>query len=555
MNKRLGIHFKYWRNMIDICGSRTFRGHLWVASFFLSAIVARIASAQDASLLEHVPGDAVAVLSVYPKDIAALTEFELFPREVVTAAALKEWNIDPFEAEKALVVIGKFTDEEPPPMFMVLRFPTAPAAKKVFSGQRVSAKPEKLGAKDLFHTSVEIDLLMLDEKTVAIGPPKAIVWMATATEGAAAKPFLDLLKKGPKKHLSFAAHLEPVRPIVAKAFTELPPPLDELTSAVKLTRFAEMHIDLSLAGEWGATLHAFNEKDAAALKAVVDKQIDFAAKVVRGQLPQAAASQDPVQQAWGGYLGRATQKILELTTPKVSGGELSLSLKNDRTLTAVVGVLASTAAPAMISASANAARLQDQNRLKQQLLAMHNYHDTYRSFPLRASVTDAGKPLLSWRVQILPFIEQQALYEQFHLDEPWDSEHNKKLIDKMPDVFRSKGDAPGVTTTRFQVFVGNGALLDGEEAVGFANVTDGSSNTIAVVQTAKAKAVPWTKPDDFTLDDMKPLEGLVDAEAEGFHAAFADGSVQWIPAAVDAATLKALITRGGGEVVRIDFGR
>ena len=70
---------------------------------------------------------------------------------------------------------------------------------------------------------------------------------------------------------------------------------------------------------------------------------------------------------------------------------------------------------------------------------MHNYHDTYGTFPPAATTDGADKPLLSWRVAILPFLEQQPLYEQFHLDEPWDSPHNKTLIEQMPQVYAIPG--------------------------------------------------------------------------------------------------------------------
>ncbi len=80
------------------------------------------------------------------------------------------------------------------------------------------------------------------------------------------------------------------------------------------------------------------------------------------------------------------------------------------------------------------------NNLKQIGLAMHNYESTFGTFP-PAYIADkaTGKPLLSWRVAILPFLEQDALYKQFHLDEPWDSAHNKTLIARMPPVYRSPG--------------------------------------------------------------------------------------------------------------------
>ena len=74
--------------------------------------------------------------------------------------------------------------------------------------------------------------------------------------------------------------------------------------------------------------------------------------------------------------------------------------------------------------------MQAVNNLRQIGLGMHNYHATYNRFPGPAITNDKGDRLLSWRVAILPFIEQQALYEQFHLDEPWDSDHNIKLLDR-----------------------------------------------------------------------------------------------------------------------------
>ncbi len=83
-----------------------------------------------------------------------------------------------------------------------------------------------------------------------------------------------------------------------------------------------------------------------------------------------------------------------------------------------------------------AKRAQSMNNLKQLGLAMHNYHSVNQTFPPAIHAKD-GKPLLSWRVFMLPFVEQQRLYERFHLDEPWDSLHNKQLIAEMPDVFRS----------------------------------------------------------------------------------------------------------------------
>src|SRR5438309_10601168 len=121
------------------------------------------------------------------------------------------------------------------------------------------------------------------------------------------------------------------------------------------------------------------------------------------------------------------EKILARLTPVVKEDQLTLSLDAATDLLAELGGLVNRSAQRMRSA----------NSLKQILLAFHNFHDASGKFPTAASYSKDGKPLLSWRVQILPFIEQTNLYNEFHVDEPWDSEHNKKLIPRMPKIFGS----------------------------------------------------------------------------------------------------------------------
>jgi RNA polymerase sigma factor (sigma-70 family) len=193
-------------------------------------------------------------------------------------------------------------------------------------------------------------------------------------------------------------------------------------------------------------------------------------------------------------------------------------------------------------------RTQVTNNLKQMALAMHNYHDAYGRFPAPALRDKSGKPLLSWRVAILPFVEQDTLYKQFHLDEPWDSSHNKKLLAQMPALY-----APTRTTTKEpyttydQVITGKGAMFEDRKGPRIADITDGTSNTIMIVEAGQA--VPWTKPEDVEYDPEGPLPKLGAEFPEGFLAAFADGSVHLIARSISEPILRALITRNGGEVI------
>jgi RNA polymerase sigma factor (sigma-70 family) len=284
-----------------------------------------------------------------------------------------------------------------------------------------------------------------------------------------------------------------------------------------------------------------------------------------------------------------------------------------------------------------AMRLLVRRNLKTLALAVLNYNDACGYLPPPAITDKNGKPLLSWRVAILPFIEQEALYKQFKLDEPWDSPHNKKLLARMPKVFGPVVKNHPRYSTFYQYVVGPEAVFTrwtgqpaprpgggtgfgggmrgttgygggvppgiipggggrpgsggagmgagsggppgggsagmrpagpggmsgmggtggmagmppagaGDERVRIpASIPDGTSNTLLIVEAGKA--VPWTKPEDVHYHPRKPLPKLGGYFSKVFLAARADGAVIAIPKAVDQATLRALITPAGGEVL------
>ena len=211
--------------------------------------------------------------------------------------------------------------------------------------------------------------------------------------------------------------------------------------------------------------------------------------------------------------------------------------------TAVVGAIRKVRLAAAASQSAN--------NLKQIAIAMHNYLDANNAFPPAAVCDKKGKPMLSWRVLILPYIEQDALYKEFKLDEPWDSDTNKKLLSKMPKVYvvptQSEKDTAEFKT-HYRVFVGNGALFDYLKGPRIQDIADGTSNTVLVATAAEA--VPWTKPEELAFDPEKDMGKLLgDAGLDRLQLALADGSVRAIPRGVPAKKLNAWITRAGGEVI------
>jgi Protein of unknown function (DUF1559) len=196
-----------------------------------------------------------------------------------------------------------------------------------------------------------------------------------------------------------------------------------------------------------------------------------------------------------------------------------------------------------------AQRTTSVENLKQIGLAMHNHHDTFGTFPTNIKTKD-GKLGLSWRVAVLPALEDGKLYEQFKLDEPWDSDHNSKLIEKIPNVYAPVRGKADKGQTFYQMFAGKQTVLGPPgEGVGLAAITDGLSNTFMVVEAGKA--VTWTKPDDIPYDgkEVPRLGGMFDGK---FHAVFADGAVYRFKKDAPAETLRRFITRSDGEVVDRD---
>ncbi len=226
----------------------------------------------------------------------------------------------------------------------------------------------------------------------------------------------------------------------------------------------------------------------------------------------------------------------------------------------VVPIAIAMIVPALRSSQFAAQRAQSTNNLKQIGLALANYESANGHFPADIRGKD-GKPLLSWRVQILPYIEQVGMFNEFKLDEPWDGPHNKALLDRMPEVFALPGNPADPGQTFYRGFSGKRAFFDPKtpEGVKIASILDGTSNTIDVVEAREA--VPWTRPDSDIpapedLAKVEQLQALREAlgghGTGGFNALFCDGSVRFIKDSTNLITLGALITRDGGEVVSSD---
>ena len=207
---------------------------------------------------------------------------------------------------------------------------------------------------------------------------------------------------------------------------------------------------------------------------------------------------------------------------------------------------------------------------------MHNYHDTYGSFPPAFVLGRDGKKWHSWRVLILPYLGQQELYAAYRFDEPWDGPNNRKLIEKMPEIFACPsqpcptkkavllsigvlgcaGGGPSAESgfTSFAAVLGQDCAFRGARPVSIKEITDGTSNTILIGECTRTK-IPWTKPDDIDTAFFSKLggpDGFGSPHLGGAHFLMGDGTVRFVNTNTAQTTVDALFTRNGGETVN-DF--
>lgn len=202
---------------------------------------------------------------------------------------------------------------------------------------------------------------------------------------------------------------------------------------------------------------------------------------------------------------------------------------------------------------AAAARQQSVNNLRMIGLALHNFHETHKRLPRADGFNANGRAGLSWRVQILPFLEEDTLFREFRQDEPWDSEHNKKLIEKMPAVFKVPGSKKQADfKTNYVTVRGKDTMFPAGGSTRIRDVKDGLSKTAMVVEADDDHAVIWTKPDDFEPNDEDPIAGLVGLRDASVLACFGDGSTHVLPKTLPKETIRALFTRNGGETFHLD---
>lgn len=228
--------------------------------------------------------------------------------------------------------------------------------------------------------------------------------------------------------------------------------------------------------------------------------------------------------------------------------------------------------PAVQSAREAARRGYCHIHMRQIVLSLHNYYDRHGRFPPAYTLDDQGRPLHSWRVLILPYLEEQALYDAIRLDEPWDSPHNQQFADQIPDVYRCPScvacakekrnpwNLPRSDCTHYFAVVGSDTVMRPGVGLTFSGISDGSSNTAVAVE-ASDRSVNWMAPQDLSTDEAVTLLSSQESlrhvarhetpfQVSYYHAGglvgFADGRVRYLPA-MTAESAQAILTAASGE--------
>jgi hypothetical protein len=193
-------------------------------------------------------------------------------------------------------------------------------------------------------------------------------------------------------------------------------------------------------------------------------------------------------------------------------------------------------------------------------MALHRYHEEHNCFPPAYVVDENGRPMHSWRVLILPYLDRQDLFEQYHFDEPWDGPNNSRLADQALDVFNCpsvmhKNGKVTSPMTNYVAVVGQETAWPGNRPARIADFTDGTDNTLLVVEMINS-GIHWMEPRDLQFSEMAPTinskskPGISSIHnGGGAFSVFADGHVWFLNEKMSAEILKALLTRAGGEVV------
>lgn len=510
------------------------------------------------SSLRYVPDSSVFLLSVHPSEVILhksvkpmADELKSFFSNVVHTdlEKLETWQLGLFfipdkENNRTREGVYQIFVSKEPTDFTGLVKVMAP------SGQKLSHKGVE------YFRSNRACYLLLGDRTLLLAENERsmlpLIEAGAASSGPARwKPHWDKLKGKPAACMIDFANFK-------KAVENNPPPpgiFSDIKPMWEKSQLAAIGLDLTKRVELNAVAESMSEEDATAAKKAMNVGLGFARSQFDEAMQQIDQQIDQLSNdAYGeGYV--VEMRIVEAVMSLIRKPMAAIEIQQDgKTLTAstslspiAIGRASGKVAPLLRTIQAKAVASARQNNLRQIALAMHNYHDVYNEFPpaYKMGKDGNGNHKVSWRVLILPFLEELNLYEQYKFDEPWDSPANKRVTARMPAVFRAIGSKAAAMETDYFAIVGENTAFKPEKGRKLAEFIDGTSNSLLVVESRKA--VHWAKPEDIALpkDKLPKLGGIAE---KGFRMVRADGSAGFVLKSADPEQLRRLLTINDGKV-------
>ena len=536
----------------NICNQ--LRNAALAVAMFCPLQLAKAQTVQDRYLA--IPADSLSLTSVDVATMRMRKELEVVPWEVISAFGKQELGIDPLLIASIDIAAGMPTLGGPE--FGAVVMMSAPVdianlSNKLFSELTTSTKVKGMRFRTLRDNSVPIKIVQTEPQKLLVGTDGTLRKMMSAR----AKPSRMVeLANASKYPFRTVTAFESVRPLADGAFADASGSVPrQLVGDIQILidELQYFVTETDIFASWGKLEMKLVANDAAsakklsgALERLRDNGMVMGERAILQALDSEQQISPEVKAASIQYLERLKKFLSKAELWKVNDSEIAMQGEFAYTVP-TIGVLTGLLLPAVQSAREAARRMQSQNNLKQLVLSLLNHESAYKRFPSRVAKSASGKPLLSWRVAVLPYIEQAALYQQFHLDEPWDSEHNIKLLDKMPAAFGHPNYVGPAGHTVYLAPFYESTIWNADKPM-IRSITDGTSNTMAIFEVNDAHAVPWTKPDDLNLQELELTDCF---RAPGSNAAMFDGSVRYLIPNIDPTILKAMVTSAGGEVIQL----
>ena len=516
-----------------------------------SLSVARAAEETALRGTEYVPPEAAVAVVVNFSKLQSAPSLELMPWEILTAAGIQDFGFDPLKIHQVIAVAAPPSMGAAPGLGAVvsLSMPVTLKPSVLAQAQRVLVAGQQVYR---FRKNPPIELALVDKKTMVLGTPgflESMLRAAAVPGNAAAKSSLRQLvgTRAPSDEVAVFVAVQPARQFLKTGLENtppLPPPLEFVRGLPDQVSSLRLNVNVAERQKVQLGATATDADAAAEIEKGVRGGLGMVKTLFLATLLAVPTGEGQVGKSTRSYFTRLANSLEKRLQPKRDGATVTLEAGLEFTNTAIaVGLLL----PAVQQAREAARRAQSKNNMKQMMLAFHNYHDRYGHFPAQANYDNNGKPLLSWRVHILPFIDQQALYSRFKLNEPWDSPHNRKLIRLMPRTYANP-NLPAGSATNYLAVIGPDSVFS-KTGIRIQRIADGTSNTAMMVEVNADRAVPWTKPVDHEFNEKAPKAGLGALRPGVFLTAFADGTVRGVRISVDPNILRALVTKSGREVI------